>query len=132
MGRPSPRSEELRADAVRLVVGSILPRSIDEVAMELGLNRETLRSWVRRGGKEKASEAAGGLSAAEREELKQLRRRVKVLEKKEILGKATALFPASGRRCRSSARITPWQNTGPPCAGSPSRPAVPRSLYAAA
>ena len=80
MGRPSPYSEEFRADAVRLVVDSTAPRSINEVPSELGLNRETLRSWVRRAEKEKASEAAGGLSAAEREELKTLRRRVKVLE----------------------------------------------------
>jgi transposase len=93
MGRPSPYFEEFRADAVRLVLDSTPPRSINEVAVELGLNRETLRSWARRAEKEKAAEAAGGLSAAEREELKALRRRVKVLEvEKEILRKATAFF----------------------------------------
>ena len=93
MGRPSPYSEEFRADAVRLVLDSAPPRSINEVAVELGLNRETLRSWVRRAEKEKAAEAAGGLSAVEREELKALCRRVKVLEgEKEILRKVTAFF----------------------------------------
>lgn len=93
MGRPSPYSEEFRADAVRLVLESTPPRSINEVALELGLNRETLRSWVRRAEKEQAREAAGGLSAAEREELRALRRRVKVLEEeKEILRHATAFF----------------------------------------
>jgi transposase len=93
MGRPSPYSEEFRADAVRLVLESAPPRSINEVALELGLNRETPRSWVRRSEKEAASAAVGGLSAAEREELKQLRRRVKVLEEeKEILRKATQYF----------------------------------------
>lgn len=56
MGRPSPYSEEFRADAVRLVVDSTPPRSINEVALELGLNRETLRSWVRRAEKEKTDE----------------------------------------------------------------------------
>lgn len=70
MGRLSAYSEEFRADGVRLVVDSAPPRSINEVALELGLNRETLRSWVRRAEKEKASEAVGGLSAAWREELK--------------------------------------------------------------
>ncbi|MBR7829606.1 transposase [Actinospica sp. MGRD01-02] len=93
MGRPSPYSEEFRADAVRLVLESTPPRSINEVASELGLNRETLRSWVRRSEKEAASLAAGGLTAAEREELARLRRRVKVLEEeKEILRKATQYF----------------------------------------
>jgi transposase len=93
MGRPSAYSEEFRADAVRLVVDSTPPRTIADVASELGLNRETLRSWVRRAEKERASESAGGLSAAEREELKALRRRVKTLEEeKEILRKATAFF----------------------------------------
>ena len=93
MGRPSAYSEEFRADAVRLVLESSPPRSINDVALELGLNRETLRSWVRRAEREGASEAAGGPSAAEREEFKALRRRVKVLEEeKEILRKATAFF----------------------------------------
>jgi transposase len=93
MARPPPYSEEFRADAVRLVLESTPARPINEVALELGLNRETLRSWVRRAEEEKPAEAAGGLSAAEREELKQLRRRVKVLEEeKEILRKATAFF----------------------------------------
>ncbi|MBR7835188.1 transposase [Actinospica durhamensis] len=93
MGRPSPYSEEFRAGAVRLVVESNPPRSINEVALEPGLNRETLRSWVRRAEAGKASEAAGRLTAAEREELKALRRRVKVLEEeKEILRKATQFF----------------------------------------
>ena len=93
MGWPSAYSEEFRADAVRLVVDSSAPRTVADVALELGLNRETLRSWVGRAEREKASEAAGGLSAAEREELKALRRKVKTLEEeKEILRKATAFF----------------------------------------
>lgn len=78
---------------MRRVLDFAPPRSINEVTVELGLNRETLRSWVRWAEKEKAATAAGGLSAAEREELKALRRRVKVLEEeKEILRKATQFF----------------------------------------
>ena len=93
MARPSQYSPEFRADAVALVLNSTLPRSIAEVALELGLNRETLRSWVRRTEAERADLEAGGLSRAEREELKALRRRVKILEEeKEILRKATQFF----------------------------------------
>ena len=93
MGRPSNYSPEFRADAVALVLDSSPSRTVAEVALELGVNRETLRSWVRRAQAEKASVEAGGLAAAEREELKQLRRRVKVLEEeKEILRKATQFF----------------------------------------
>jgi transposase-like protein len=40
-GRPSPYSEEFHTDAVRLVVDSTPPRSIADVALELGPNRET-------------------------------------------------------------------------------------------
>lgn len=93
MPKPSPYSAEFRADAVALVRFSNPRRTIADVATELGLNRETLRSWVRRAETDDANLAAGGLAAAEREELKALRRRVKVLEEeKEILRKATQFF----------------------------------------
>lgn len=52
--------------------------------MELGLNRETLRSWVRRAEKDKATEAAGGLSAAEREEEKEIPRKATAFSVKEM------------------------------------------------
>jgi len=62
---------ELRDRAVELVASS--GRPIAHIADELGINRETLRSWVRR------AEADRGqrpelLSSDEREELKRLRR----------------------------------------------------------
>lgn len=84
-------SAEFRADAVALARSS--DRPLAQVARDLGVNHETLRSWVRRTEREAASASTGGLSAAEREELRSLRRRVKVLEEeKEILCKATAFF----------------------------------------
>ena len=68
MGRPSPCSEEFRADAVRLVVESTRLVRSTRWPWSLGLNREALRSWVRRSEKEAASVAGGGLCAAERAE----------------------------------------------------------------
>lgn len=110
MARPSPYTPEFHADAVALVVNSTPPRSIADVALQLGLNRETLRSWVRRTETETeteaASVAAGRPTAAEREELKALRRRVKVQEEeKEILRKATQFFCARDESLSSRFRF---------------------------
>ena len=91
MPRPSRHSPEFQRDAVALVRSSP-HRTIVEVATELGVNRETLRSWVRR--EERAGAlAAGGMGQAELEELRTLRKKVKELElEKEILRKAAQYF----------------------------------------
>jgi transposase-like protein len=82
---------EFKAEAVRLCrVGD---RSITEVANDLDLTETALREWVKR-----ADEATGHgspevLSSGERDELRELRKRVKRLEmEREILKKAAAFF----------------------------------------
>jgi transposase len=80
-----------KAEVVELVRKS--GKSIGVVAKELDLTETALREWVRQGEVDSGRGPAGALTTAEREELAQLRRRVKTLEmEREILKKATAFF----------------------------------------
>jgi len=84
-----PYPPEFRAEAVRLYRTS--GKSLKAVCEDLGLSLETLRGWVNRD--KIAHGEREGLSGEEREELRVLRRRVKVLEEeKQILKKAAAFF----------------------------------------
>ena len=88
--RPSKHSEEFRRDAVALVRSS--HRTIAQVADELGVNRETLRSWVRRT-ETTGALASAGVGQAELEELRRLRRENAELKvEREILCKAAQYF----------------------------------------
>jgi transposase len=83
--------EQFRRDAVALARSS--DRPLRQVARELGVNHETLRNWVRTAEQAQAGPPAGGVSADERQELRELRKRVAELElEKDILRKAAAYF----------------------------------------
>lgn len=80
--------EEFRRETVELVRQG---RSIADVAKSLGVSQQTLRNWCKQ--TEVDAGRREGLSADDKEELKQLRRRVRVLEQeREILKKAAAFF----------------------------------------
>jgi transposase len=97
MPQPNAYPREFRREAVRLFKAS--GRSQRAIAGELGITQETLRVWIRQ-----AAIDAGehnGLSSSEREELRALRRRVKILEEeREVLKKAAAFFVAEEQRAR--------------------------------
>src|SRR5215204_7128769 len=78
---PNPRArypEEFKAEAVQLV-RSYPEKSISELSRELGLSDQTLHNWVKQ----------AQIDHGEREELRRLRKEVRILrEEREILKKA--------------------------------------------
>jgi transposase len=87
---PKLYSLEFRQEAVRLLRTS--GRPVKLLASELGISPSTLRAWASELSPE-ANTTALGLSSDERDELRRLRREVKVLaEEREILKKAAAFF----------------------------------------
>ncbi len=88
MPRPYPR--EFREGAVQLARQG--DRPIAAIAKELGIAESCLRNWLKQDQLDRR-ERDDGLTSKEREELRELRRRVRRLEQeKEILRKAAAFF----------------------------------------
>ena len=82
---------EFKADAVKLCAAG--DRSIGQVANDLDLTETALRAWVRQAEIDGGKGEPDALTTAERNELAELRRRVKRLEmEREILKKAAAFF----------------------------------------
>jgi transposase len=90
VSRRSKYPEQFRRDAIELVNTS--DRPLRQIARELGVNHETLRSWVNVA-KQAAEAGSPAEDPEEAQELQRLRKRVAELEKeKEILRKAAAYF----------------------------------------
>ena len=84
MPKTAPYSKEFKREAVQLLRSS--GRPIPQLAKELGVSPQSLRNWASQ--RDVDEGRAEGLSSAERDELRRLRREVKVLaEEREILKK---------------------------------------------
>jgi len=92
MARARKYPDELRERAVRLVFES--KRPIAHVAQDLGIHKESLRTWVRQ------AEADSGrrrdlLTTEEREELRQLRKEVAELRRANAILKDASVYFAT-------------------------------------
>ena len=80
---------EFRRDAVALVRSS--DKTVTQIAKEIGLNRETLRLWVKQDRIDQGE--AEGLTTSEQQELRRLRREIAELRmERDLLVKAAAFF----------------------------------------
>jgi transposase len=85
-----PYSPEFRQQMVELVRAGRTPR---ELSREFEPSAQAIRYWVQQSGGSAESGAEVGLSSAEHEELRRLRRENRLLrEEREILAKAAAWF----------------------------------------
>ena len=85
---PRPYPKEFREGALQLVREG--DRPVAQIANELGIAESCLRRWIKQAELDRG-ERDDGLTSKEREELRELRKRVRRLEQeKEILRKAAA------------------------------------------
>jgi transposase len=83
-----PYPPQFRREAVELLRSGV---ALKQVAADPGVSEQTLRNWRRQ--EDVDAGRAEGLTSAEREELRALRRQVRRLEQeREILKKAAAFF----------------------------------------
>ena len=94
----APHPEEFRAEAVRLYRSS--GRGLKQISAELGIAPESLRRWAKQSDLD-TGRRRDGLTSEEREELRRLRREVRILrEERDILKKGLAFFAREEHRSR--------------------------------
>ena len=89
-----PYAAEFRRQMVELVRAGRTP---EELATEFEPTAQSIRNWVAQSDRN-AGRGDGGLTTAEREELVQLRKALRIAEEeRDILKKATAFFAKQSR-----------------------------------
>jgi transposase len=84
-------SDEFKAGAVALVLNE--GKTVRQVARDLELTETAFRRWVEQARADRGKAKPGILTTAEREELSQLRKKVRELQmERDILKKAAAFF----------------------------------------
>ena len=84
-------TDEFKAGAIRLVLEE--GKTVAQVARDLDLTETAFRKWVERARSDQGKGKPGSLTTPEREELTDLRKRVRVLQmERDILKKAAAFF----------------------------------------
>jgi transposase-like protein len=87
---PAPHPPEFRQRAVELA--RLREKPVSEIASDLGISESCLRNWVRQADLDEGRRD-DGLTTAERAELVQLRRELRVAKMEiEILKRASAYF----------------------------------------
>ena len=90
MPTPNKYPKEFREKAVRMVAEMDAPGAISRVAEKLGVNRETLRYWVKNTPASKGGKR--GLSDEEIAELDALRKEVRELRRANDILKSASVF----------------------------------------
>ncbi len=86
---PKPFPKEFREDVVRVARGRDSKTTIEQVAKDFGIHPQTLQTWLRKADVEDGVKP--GVTEAENAELRELKRRNRLLEQEnEVLRRAAA------------------------------------------
>lgn len=98
---PKPYPREFREDVVRVARGREPGVTIEQIASDFGVHPMTLHKWLRRA----AAEDGPGASRAEAQELREARRRIRLLEQEnEVLRRAAAYLSQANLPAKGSTR----------------------------
>jgi transposase len=86
-------SADFKIQAVKLVRETVGVKSVRQIAKDLGVSDKSLYDWVKEADGHVLPKARHGLAIAEQEELRQLRKDVRVLRmERDLLKKSIAFF----------------------------------------